>query len=206
MAQPSDMTEHPSANFDKLDAYLQIAQITKFEDHFLKSIGDSEPIDVLLELVSPAGIQSLLDFAKGRTDIWLNTSHLIARSLFVSGRMNRASVAQLAAQLFIARIELAQSLLPQRKTQFNRKPPTSSLLDLPDQSKQDAPSKSLVKRTLAAIIDHGCPFAHREYLRVDNTTRVVTLWDQDPKPDFLDRKSTRLNSSHRNTSRMPSSA
>ena len=185
MAQPSDMTEHPSATFDKLDAYLHVAQITKFEDHFLKSIGDSEPIDVLLELVSPAGIQSLLEFAKERTDIWLNTSHLIARSLFVSGRMNRASVAQLAAQLFIARIELAQSLLPQRKTQFNRKPPTSSLLDLPDQSKQDAPSKSLVKRTLAAIIDHGCPFAHREYLRADNTTRVVTLWDQDPKPEFL---------------------
>ena len=61
--------------------------------------------------------------------------------------------------------------------------------------------------TFLYLLDHGIPREKIELWHQDIDGRERNFFDWEVTPDYCrDRKSTRLNSSHRCTSRMPSSA
>ena len=69
------------------------------------------------------------------------------------------------------------------------------------------------KGVITAIIDTGIDIYSSEFRNADGSTRILDIYDQTLQREYsaadidaLDRKSTRLNSSHNVISRMPSSA
>jgi hypothetical protein len=158
------------------DPYLQIAETTNFVD-YVPSYASSQPLDFLLELTDTGA--SALRSVMSNPDVSINTAHLDAGSPFVTARMPPEVLHTLDGQGALQRAELTETLRHQRTLW----PKTGSEAPL---AQGDAPLQ--VKRsspTLAAIIDDGCPFAHREFRRADgNGTRVVVLWDMDPSPEL----------------------
>jgi hypothetical protein len=45
-------------------------------------------------------------------------------------------------------------------------------------------------KTILALVDHGCPFAHRAILKSDGKTAIHAIWDQDTSPDFPEHQGT----------------
>lgn len=168
----------------KLDPYLLIALGDGWQDHFPTRPTAGELFDVIMQLSDGQGaVRDLRHLAAGSAAIRLNEAHLDAGSPFVTARLDAAAIRQLEAQNFVLRIECAQPLLPRRPM------PASSAAQKPGAQPTSArPAGARASggapRVLAASIDHGCPFAHREFRDASGATRIMTLWDQDPTPEF----------------------
>ncbi len=172
-----------------IDPHMRAAQKTDFIDYRSASASlSSISIGIMLELRNSDGIDAhsqLQQFASRRKNIILQSSHAAAHSAVVTAFASPNDISALAEQSFLASIELAQPLRPKRPTWVRptHLPTSTSKFDPKNLVKSIYSKKS---KTLAALIDHGCPFAHTEFLRTDKTTRVITLWDQDEHPDFND--------------------
>ena len=165
----------------ELDPLLRIAQKTHFIDYF--SGGEPQTsIDVILEIPSEHK-DGFLAAVEHHAAVFVNQAHFDAGGpgdsrvdpYFVTARMPLRVLQDLAKDEVFRKVELAEPVRHQRSL-WPKQPQVRSA---PAASAGVRPSS----RTLAALIDHGCPFAHREFRRGPGT-RVVTLWDMDPEPEL----------------------
>lgn len=166
-----------------IDPYLIVAKASAFADHFPFLPSDDVLIDLTVELEGEAAFEKMRAYFAEHSGCRVNEAHLDAESRFVTCRVQRKALEEFCNQPFVKQVELSQSLIPQRpsyETGMSR-PSAAGPVDGRTQLQSSSQPST---RVLAAIIDHGCPFAHTEFLASNFRTRVVTLWDQDTKPEF----------------------
>ncbi len=169
----------------KIDPYLTVAFATQWVNYAkgtetepvfaigftLACVNKADPVDVkgvLLEL-----------FAKSPRSR-LSKAHLNrltkSQPAYLTADVSAELFVKLAELLHVTEMQLCANLLP------NRVAPRM-VMDPSRQSELKDVFRSTKKKVLA-VIDHGCPFAHKAFLNAANETRVLAVWDQDEVPDF----------------------
>ncbi len=159
------------------DPYLVMAEATDYADYRAGPLADDAAFAVALEMP---------DLQRPEVDgLLLHAGHDGSR--YGTGTATRAALRQLVEQTRFdtddpqrpRRVLLAAPLVPQRPPL-----PWQGLGPLPAPAAAPAPA-ALAKadaqggpEVLLAVIDSGCPFAHRDLRRGAASTRVVRLWDQ----------------------------
>lgn len=157
---------------DKLGPYLRNALATDGADYWASGRAS---MGIMLELSSVGTHWTDLEqwFAQAK-DCRLTVAH--RSSAFATADVNEAMLAKLMAADYVCHIEIADPLVANRATYgipgVQQPGPTRGV--------EDVPTAALLPtaEVLLAVIDHGCPFAHREFKIDSNKSRLVALWDQ----------------------------
>lgn len=155
------------------DPYLVMAEATDYADYSAAPVTDETPIPISLEM--PGLARPML------TGLRVRTGHSASR--YCTATATRAA---LKALIFGSgmpdvpqRVLLAAPLVPQRPPlPWNGTGPQP----VPERAETSASTVEVRGQpepgVLLAVIDSGCPFAHRDLRRGTAGTRVVRLWDQ----------------------------
>jgi hypothetical protein len=96
-------------------------------------------------------------------------AHAQASSRFLTASGSLRWLQALQATPWVSRLALANQLRPAR-------PEPEKSVQARAVSEAAPKSEGAV---LLGVIDHGCPFANKQMLRADGSTRVLCIWDQD---------------------------
>ena len=156
----------------QVDPYLVLARKNNFADY-----GDAPNwVSVMIELKGPQyiaslkAIQLLKPFA-------LQLAFCELEVPVVSGKVRTSLLSLLDLVPGIKRYELAEAFVPGRMPLRRPAKPAGSWMPAPEVT---IPGGT----TLRAVIDTGCPFAHRVFRKSNGTTAIRAIWDQDAVPDF----------------------
>ena len=167
-----------AARDGRLDPYFVIALASNFDDHAPRD-ADTGRWSVVLEIdpnAPEAGAELSALAARGEE---LSTAALAARSAFIPARLPLPVVASLLRHPGLRQVALTEPLRAQRVARRPAAPPPAPPETFPVVDGEG-------ERVLLAIVDHGCPFAHRAFRRTgaEAGTRVLAIWDQDLSPDY----------------------
>lgn len=158
--------------YDKCDAHLAAALFSNFAGYEFAA----KSVSLLIELVNDDLSQAIKQFevlCNAHNAQWVQ-AHTLAKSRFLTGNGSLAWLKDLQNQPWIARLALANQLLPNRPERINGVAKIRSVRDIPKSS----------SKVLLGVVEHGCPFAHEQLLDSHGHTRVLSLWDQDTNSDF----------------------
>jgi hypothetical protein len=94
---------------------------------------------------------------------------------YLTAQVNLALLEGLAGMASVSEIQLCSN--PE-----NRRPLANREIVANRSKLAQVPVSS--RKTILAVVDHGCPFAHRALLESDGTSVMHAIWDQDMSPDF----------------------
>ncbi len=175
--QPASLSAWLAPYRSTADPYLLIADATGFVDHggrgdAAKLLGVEIQWDGQDASTAPAALRAI--FA-GDPRSRLCESHVDAGMQFATADVSGETLERLIESTRPAfRINLTESLQAMRIARRSKLAPAVV--------RGPSPGAGTL---LLGIVDHGCPFAHREFRASSLTTRVHALWDQDPNPDFV---------------------
>jgi hypothetical protein len=158
------------------DPYLRIAFATGFQDYNLEAFTGAGQIPVVVETVASAkDVQQAVKVALSQRVNRIDLAGLSAAIPFFTAHVGMKTVELLHQDIAIKRVELAMPLRVQRYVPhlhtIARSPPVAVNKSAGDM--------------LIGVIDSGCPFAHQAFRLGADDTRVLGVWDQDARPDFV---------------------
>jgi hypothetical protein len=159
----------------EVDPYLQIAYANNFSDYEPWHIHDPQEPLIAVTFESRRVDIFKESFEVPDFGVW-NSPIFDTQTCYVTGHIAKSDLEKLHSLKNILRVELGLPFAVQRPIIRDR------ALVVPEVSQQ--PIKKSNQKVLIGVIDHGCPFAHRNLLNEDGNTRILSIWDQDLHPDF----------------------
>lgn len=174
---------------DKFDAYL-LAELPAIEQVGMDRI----PIGFRVSADSRKAFNEarleVEDLFRSGTPSRLTTAHwpsLVGRyHAYLTAEVDRALLDRLAASSSVYEIQLCADPVNRRPLVPRRNAPNTS----PPGAVAPIPPTGKGRKKILALVDHGCPFAHRQLLGQRGQSRIYAIWDQDPVPDFPPEKGT----------------
>lgn len=162
----------------QVDPYLRIALANGFADYDSAALTGKGLIPVTVELENAQAatylvVKNALKLSKSFCD----DIHLQDQSNYLTCHLTKQGLETFHSMKQVRRIELAMPLKVQRGKKRTKTMVTSGT----------HPCEKVIQSKgglLIGVIDNGCPFAHETFRDATRGTRILSIWDQDVRPDF----------------------
>ncbi len=162
----------------QVDPYLRVAFANGFVDYDNRALQGKGLIPFTIELAN-TDADTFIAFKKAlkKSQSFCDEIYLQDKSGYVTCHLSKQGMEILHSMKEVKRVELGMPLQVQRGKARSKGLVTSA----------NSPVESVVVSDgilLIGVIDNGCPFAHEAFRDVTGGTRVLSIWDQDIRPDF----------------------